>query len=143
MGFRKGRVEAVRSGDDAHDVGLLHDQEVLTVDLDLGAGPLAEQHAVAGLHVEGDELAALVTGAGTSRHDLALLGLLLGGVGNDDAALGLLLRLKAADDDAVVQGTELHSVVLHRTRGADGCRAQLWHSERESAKHYHASIVAE
>src|SRR5215467_12958828 len=31
----------------AHDVGLLHDQELLAIDLDLGAGPLAEQHAVA------------------------------------------------------------------------------------------------
>jgi hypothetical protein len=72
--------------DDAHDVGLLHDQEVLAVDLDLGAGPLAEQDAVAGLDVERDELAALVAGAGADGDDLAFLRLLLGGVGNDDAA---------------------------------------------------------
>src|SRR5689334_14839094 len=52
-----------RSGDHAHDVGLLHDQELLTVDLDLGAGPLAEQHPVAGLDVEIDELAGLVAAA--------------------------------------------------------------------------------
>jgi hypothetical protein len=39
--------------DDAHDVAFLHDQQLLAVDLDLGAGPLAEQHAVAGLDVEG------------------------------------------------------------------------------------------
>ena len=93
---------------DAHDVGFLHDQEILAVDLDLGAGPLAEQHAVAGLDVERDELAALVAGAGANGDDLALLGLFLGGVGDDDAALGLLLRLEAADDDTVVQGTEFH-----------------------------------
>src|SRR5580704_6255899 len=31
--------------DHTHDVGLLHDQKVLTVDLDFGAGPFAEQHA--------------------------------------------------------------------------------------------------
>src|ERR1700753_148546 len=29
--------------DDAHDVGLLHDQELLTIQLHFGAGPLAEQ----------------------------------------------------------------------------------------------------
>ena len=70
---------------------LLHDQEILAVDLDLGARPLAEQDAVAGLDVERDELAALVAGAGADGDDLALLRLLLGGVGNDDAALRLLL----------------------------------------------------
>jgi hypothetical protein len=35
--------------EDAHDVAFLHDQEVLAVDLDLGARPLAEQHALADL----------------------------------------------------------------------------------------------
>ena len=55
-------------GEDAHDVAFLHDQEILTVDLDLGAGPLAEQHAVTSLHVEGNELAAVITSA-RSRGD--------------------------------------------------------------------------
>ena len=70
----------------AHDVGLLHDQELLAVDLDLGARPLAEQHAVADLNVDGDELARLVAAAGADGDNLALRGLFLGGVGNDDAA---------------------------------------------------------
>src|SRR3546814_19360185 len=43
---------ALPSGDDAHDVRLLHDQVFLAVDLDLGAGPFAEQDAVAGLDIE-------------------------------------------------------------------------------------------
>src|SRR5437868_12478491 len=38
--------------DDAHDVGLLHDQEILAVDLDLGARPFAEQHEIADLDVD-------------------------------------------------------------------------------------------
>src|SRR4051794_32432776 len=38
--------------DDPHDVGLLHDQQLLAVDLDFGARPLAEQNPVAGLHVQ-------------------------------------------------------------------------------------------
>src|SRR5260370_38137679 len=43
-----GRLLLRRGGafDDAHDVGLLHDQEFLAIELHLGAGPLAEQHAV-------------------------------------------------------------------------------------------------
>src|SRR4051794_10708994 len=94
--------------DDAHDVALLHDQEILAIDAHLGAGPLAEENAVAGLHVERNDLAALVAGAGTGGDDLALLGLLLGGVGDDDAALRLLLGVDAADDNTVMKRTEFH-----------------------------------
>src|SRR6202048_2432240 len=36
-------------GENAHDVALLHDQQFLAVELDLGARPFAEQHAVADL----------------------------------------------------------------------------------------------
>src|SRR5829696_532642 len=72
--------------EDAHDVGLLHDEELLVVELDLGARPLAEQDAVAGLHVEGAQLALVVERAGADGDHLALLRLLLGGVGDDDAA---------------------------------------------------------
>src|SRR4029079_7297438 len=93
---------------DAHDVGLLHDQEILAVDLDLGARPLAEQHAVADLEVDRDQLAGLVAPAGADGDDLALRGLLLGGVGNDDAALGFFVGFNALDDHAIVQRTEFH-----------------------------------
>ena len=70
----------------AHDVGLLHDQELLAIDLDFGPRPLAEQHAVADLDVDWDKLASLVAAAGADSNDLALRGLFLGGVGNNDAA---------------------------------------------------------
>src|SRR5262249_21382950 len=95
------------SGDDAHDVGLLHDQELLAVELDLGARPLAEQHAVACLKVRLDQVTSLVAAARADGDDLALLGLLLGGIGDDDATLGLLVGIDTPHDDAVVQGTEL------------------------------------
>jgi len=39
-------------------------------------------------------------------------GLLLGGVGNDDAAGRLFLGIDALDDDAVVKRTKLHGVLL-------------------------------
>src|SRR5690606_11607014 len=63
------RTVGRRSADHAHDVGFLHDQEILAIELDLGAAPLAEQHAVAGLDVEGDNLAAFVAGAGAHGLD--------------------------------------------------------------------------
>jgi hypothetical protein len=66
---------------DAHDVGLLHDQQILTTHPYLGARPLTEEHTVAGLHVEGLDLAALVTRTRPNGNDLALLRLFLGGSG--------------------------------------------------------------
>src|SRR5271169_5835194 len=96
--------------DHAHDVGLLHDEELLPIDLDLGAGPFAEQHPVARFEIERNQPAALVPSARPGGNDLALLRLLLDGVGNDDAALRLVLSFDAADDDAVVQWTELHGL---------------------------------
>src|SRR5215217_3718613 len=100
--------------EDAHDVGLLHDEKLLVVELDLGARPLAEQDAVAGLHVERAQLALVVQRAGADGDHLAFLRLLLRGVRDDDAARGLLFRRDAADENAVVQGTEVHAVLLFR-----------------------------
>src|SRR5271168_1844572 len=79
--------------DYAHDVGLFHDQKVLAIDLDLGAGPFAEQHPVARFEFEWDQLADLVTGTRPHGDDLALLRFFLGCVGNDDAAFRLVLAL--------------------------------------------------
>src|SRR3982075_2952575 len=94
--------------DHAEDVALLHDQEVFAV----GARPLAEQHAVADPNVDRDQLASLITAAGANRNDFALGGLFLDGVGDDDAAGSLLLGCDAPDDNAVVQRTKLHDVLL-------------------------------
>src|SRR3546814_20280850 len=49
------RVGGTGSGDDAEDVRFLHDQQLFTIDLDLGARPFAAQDAVAGLDVTSDE----------------------------------------------------------------------------------------
>src|SRR4051812_47716793 len=111
----------------AHDVGLLHDQELVTVELDLGAGPFAEQHAVADLDAQRDQVALLVAGTRTNGQDLALHRLFLGGVGDDDPALGLLLLVDALDDDSIVQRPELHG---HSLQVGDG---PCWHSYDVSA----------
>src|SRR6186713_3010499 len=84
------RVRCTVSGDHAHDVGLLHDQEFLAVELDLCARPLAEQHAVARFQVDRNELAVLVAAAGADCNDFAFLRLLLGGIRDDDPAFGFL-----------------------------------------------------
>src|SRR5208337_301300 len=85
---------ALGSGDDAQDVALFHDKEILTVDLDLGAGPFTEEDAVARLDIKGGELAVFIAATGAHGDDLAFLRLLLGGVGDDDATFGLLFALK-------------------------------------------------
>src|SRR6516164_8638357 len=93
-------------GDDAHNVGLLHDEEILALELDLGARPFAEQHAISSLEIHGDQLAVLVAAARPHSDDFALLRFLLSGIGNDDPALRLLLCFDALDDHAIVQRTE-------------------------------------
>src|ERR1700761_7007635 len=97
-----------RALDDAHDVAFFHDHQVFAVDLHFGTRPLAEQDTVAHLHVERDELALLIASARTGGNDLAFHRLLLCGVGDDDPTRSLRILLHAPNDDAVVQGTELH-----------------------------------
>ena len=60
--------------DDAEDFFFAHDQEFLAVDLDLGAGVLAEEDFVAGLDVEREYFALVVRLAFSDGDNLALLG---------------------------------------------------------------------
>src|SRR4051812_22424902 len=87
-----------------------HDEEVLTIELDLLAGVLAEQDEVAGLHVERDALAVVFGLAVARGNDFALLRLFFGGVGDDDSADFLFAFLDASDDDAVVQRSDVHAL---------------------------------
>src|SRR6201993_4481222 len=93
--------------DDTQKIALLHDQEILAIDLHLGPRPFSEQNPIPYLHIERDQLTLLIPRSGTRGDDLALLRLLLCGVGNDDAAGGLLLGIDAAHEHAVVQRTEM------------------------------------
>src|SRR6201996_3871468 len=117
MRERAGRLSGLllgsgRVGDDAHDVAFLHDQQLLAVDLDFGARPLAEQHAVTDLDVDLDQLAGFVAATRADGGDFALRGLFLGTVRNDDAASCLLFGVDALDHNAVVKRTEFHAVLL-------------------------------
>src|SRR6185312_2837052 len=113
--------------DHAHDVGLLHDQEVLAIELDLGTRPFAEQDAVARLDVERVERAVLVARAGAGGDDFAFHRLFLRSVRDDDAAGGFRLLLDTADQDAVLQWTQFHEISLGPDFGGN------WHCRTDSA----------
>src|SRR6267142_805301 len=83
-------------------VGLAQDQEVLAVHLDLGAAVLAVKDFIALGDVERRALAGLlIDSAVADGEDLALLGLLLGGIGQDDPTRRGLLLLERLDDHAI------------------------------------------
>src|SRR5207253_5251860 len=105
----------------AEDVLLAHDQMLFAVDLDLGAGVLAEQHGVAHHDVERGDLAVVADLSLAGGNDLALLGFFLGGVGDDDAPFGLLdLLLETLDDHPVLQRPDLHADGSFRGRNGEG-----------------------
>src|SRR5260221_5054490 len=93
---------------DGHDVFFAHHEQFVAVDPHGRARVFAEQDLVADLDVDGGDFPVVVLLAGTDSEDLALVGLLGGGVGDDDAGGGLTLFFEALDDDAVVQGTQFH-----------------------------------
>src|SRR3954447_9019619 len=92
--------------EDAHDIALLHDHELLAIDLDLRARPFAEQDAIADAHIERMDLALLVADARSDGDDLALLRLFLCRVGDEDTARGLAFLCDAAHQHAVVERYE-------------------------------------
>src|SRR5947208_128008 len=96
--------------DHAEDVLLAHDEVFLAVELDLRARVLPEQDGLADLHADGHQLAVVVHLALADGDDLALLGLLLGGVRDDDPTLGLLGGFcESFHDDAILKWPDLHS----------------------------------
>src|SRR6267378_7065414 len=98
--------------DDAEDVFLAHHQDLLAFHLDLGAGVLREEDAVADLDVERADLAVLEDLAVADGEHLTLDRLLLRRVGDDDSALGLLLLGHTLDDDAILQRSDPHGLFL-------------------------------
>src|SRR5882724_7419171 len=94
--------------DAGEDIGLAKHEQILPVDLYLGPAVLAVEDLVVLLHVQRDALAILVELAVADCEDLALLRLLLGGVGEDDPTGCGLLLLDGPHDQPIAQGLELH-----------------------------------
>src|SRR5712692_7228145 len=98
---------------DGEDVAGGEDQVLHAVDLDLGAPVLRVDDLVAGLHVHGHPLApGLVKPPRADRDDLALLGTLLGRVGDDQTGGGHLLLLAGLDHDPVLQRLQAELLLL-------------------------------
>src|SRR5438034_9282814 len=97
------------SADDSENLFFADDHVLDVVDPDLGAGVLADEHAVAGLDLRCDPLAVVVQSTRSDGHDLPLQRFLLGRVRDDDAALRLLLGLDSLDQHTVVQWFHLHA----------------------------------
>src|ERR1700683_1986545 len=95
--------------DAGEDVGLAQHEQILPLALYLGPAVLAVEDLVVFLHVQRDALAVIVQLAVADSQDLSLLGLLLGGVGQDDATGSGLLLLDRPHDQPIAQGLELHS----------------------------------
>src|SRR5262245_59773492 len=104
------RELSISSADDSEQILFLEDHMVDAAQLHLGARPLAVEHLVADLDVERLQPAVFQPLALADSHDLALHGLLLGGVGNDDTGLGLGLGGQRLEQQPIVQGLELHGL---------------------------------
>src|SRR5206468_2975601 len=109
--WHRSRPSLLENGE---DVFLAHDQVLLVIELDLGAGVLPEQNLVPGLHVERDLLALVGDLAVADRDHLGLLRLLLGRVRDDDPALLDLFLLEPLHQKPIVQRTNLHTLLLLR-----------------------------
>src|SRR5687768_9161450 len=88
--------------DDGQDVPGRQDQVLLTLDLHLGAPVLGVEDTVPDVDVHGHP-GPVLEPSGSDGHDFTLLGLLLGGVGDDDAGDRGLLFLRRLHHHAVVK----------------------------------------
>src|SRR3954447_12709726 len=131
------RISLGSTGDPGEHVGLAQNQQVLTVDGDLGAAVLAVEHFVALGHVKRDALAGVVTEpAVADRQHLALLWLFLRRVGKNDAGRRRGFLLDGLDDHTIAEWLELHRTPppMGTREGSSGTR----HTRVPSPSHYTA-----
>jgi hypothetical protein len=83
------------------NVFFLHDEVILAIQSDFGAGPLAVQYLVAYFYLGLDDSAVVRRFAVAYGYYFAALGLLLGSVGDDDARFGGGFGGGGLDDYAV------------------------------------------
>src|SRR5271156_4464963 len=93
-------------GQDAEDIVLAQHLVGGAVDLDFGAAVLADEHAVADFDFEGLLLAFVIDLARADGDDFRLLGLFLGGVGNDDPAAFDFSLFERLHEHPVAERTE-------------------------------------
>src|SRR5664279_2396373 len=109
--------------DDRENVLLAHDEHVLAVDLELGAGVLRVQDLVADGDVHLLARPVLEDPARSDRESRPFLGLLLRGVRQDNPALGDLFARRRLDDDPIAERPELCRLGLGGQRVTLLCNA--------------------
>jgi len=87
--------------------------ELLLADLDGATAELGNQNLVTGLDAQRNALAILVVEAGADGEDLALVELLDGAIGEEDASGGLGLSLHALHEDAIEERCKGLDVLEH------------------------------
>src|SRR6266536_1092418 len=98
------------AGDHGEDVLLRDDQVLDVLQLELVAGVLGVQHLVADLQLHRDLGPVVQDPAGADGLDDALLGLLLGGVRQDDPALRHLFPFDGLYDHTIAQRPQIHGL---------------------------------
>src|ERR1017187_7400850 len=83
---------------DRVDVALFDDEELFPIELNFLAGVLAVEHLIADFNVHRDGFAIVGDAAGANGHDFTLIGLLFGGVRQNDTALGFLFLGQGLND---------------------------------------------
>src|SRR5262249_19044764 len=122
------------------DVRLAQNEQLLSIDLDLGAAVLAVEDLVALGDVERNTLAVVIELAVADGQNLALLWLLLRGGGEADPTAVGLLFLDRPPGEPIAQGFELH-VEPFFSSSASSLRSVIWHSRSESASPAAAECV--
>jgi hypothetical protein len=87
---------------DAQNVTLFHDQELFTIDFDLGAGPLAEQHFVTGFDVQCDAFTGITQDTIADSDYFTFLRLLSCRIRDDDPTGSFGGFFNAPNEDAVM-----------------------------------------
>jgi hypothetical protein len=90
----------------------LHDDDRLAIDFNLCARPFAEHDAITDRQRRSDKLAFRVARAGANGEDIAFLRLVSGHIRDQDAALGYLGAFGTANNNAIMQGSEVHVHLL-------------------------------
>src|SRR4029077_10693970 len=86
-----------------------HDDEVLSINLDLGSRILPEQDPVSLFHRQRKHLSFVIALTAPDGDDFALLRLILCRIGNNDATPGGIGLFYPTDQDSVVQGSKFRS----------------------------------
>src|ERR1700675_1535384 len=104
---------------DSEDVVLAHDQEVLTVDLDLGAPIFGDENFVADFDSEFDLLAIVVEFASADGCDGTFLRLLFRRVGNDHVSLLDFFLFEGLNQHAIAERFHIDCHMFRLLLGQD------------------------